>query len=489
MTTTHNFKLLGHQFGATDFIVGGDNILTGDISGLLGENFLTYSDAEFDLADGVIRLFDSKDCGHTSLAYWAHAGDAVGEVPIDPSTSFHVIGRAEVNGHVIRVLFDTGAKTSILKLNAAAHAGLSPRTPGAVPGGAVGGLGLRRAESWIVPITEFAIGGEQINNTRIRIGAIELDDADMLLGADFFLSHRVYMTKKNGRLYFTYNGGHVFDLRVNPLEANAKNLTNAEPGPDAPKDAASFARLGAAKLSRHDDVQALADFNKAVELDADSPEFLVQRARAHFGLKQVAEARTDVDSALKLKPDYAPALLMRGDGRLRNHDLPGARADYDAAEAATPDDANLGLEIAGRYEEADQFELAVAEDGKWIAAHPDDDRMPDALDGRCWTYVLWNRELDKAKADCDRAVRLSRGDHSSFDSRALLRLRLGQYDAAIRDYDAALRLQPMSAWSHYGRGLAELRKGEVAAGQADIAAAQAIAPNLPKRAASLGLTP
>jgi len=34
----------------------------------------------------------------------------------------------------------------------------------------------------------------------------------MLIGADFFLSHRVYVASSQNRLYFTYNGGPVFDL-------------------------------------------------------------------------------------------------------------------------------------------------------------------------------------------------------------------------------------------------------------------------------------
>ena len=29
----------------------------------------------------------------------------------------------------------------------------------------------------------------------------------MLLGADFFLSHRIYVANSRDKLYFTYNGG------------------------------------------------------------------------------------------------------------------------------------------------------------------------------------------------------------------------------------------------------------------------------------------
>ena len=34
----------------------------------------------------------------------------------------------------------------------------------------------------------------------------------MLLGADFFLSHRILVSNSQHKLYFTYNGGPVFQL-------------------------------------------------------------------------------------------------------------------------------------------------------------------------------------------------------------------------------------------------------------------------------------
>jgi hypothetical protein len=35
---------------------------------------------------------------------------------------------------------------------------------------------------------------------------------DLLLGADFFLSHRVYIASNPRGVYFTYSGGPLFNL-------------------------------------------------------------------------------------------------------------------------------------------------------------------------------------------------------------------------------------------------------------------------------------
>ena len=101
----------------------------------------------------------------------------------------------------------------MLTLDAAKRAGVTPESAGVVAAGtAYGGWGTRLVKTWIAPFPSFRIGEEEIRNTHLRIGALNLGDTDMLVGADFFLSHRVYVANSQAKLYFTYNGGPVFDL-------------------------------------------------------------------------------------------------------------------------------------------------------------------------------------------------------------------------------------------------------------------------------------
>jgi hypothetical protein len=76
-----------------------------------------------------------------------------------------------------------------------------------------------------------------------------------------------------------------------------------------------------------------------------------------------------------------------------------------------------------------------------------------------------------------------------FDTRALVRLRLGDYDKAIDDYDATLKLTAKNADALYGRGVAKIKKKNIPDGEADIARAQEIAPHIAERFKSLGITP
>ena len=83
----------------------------------------------------------------------------------------------------------------MLKKSAAERVGFKADAPGVVAGGLSGGIGRDVAENWIAPFASFEIGGEKVTNTRLRVATINLPDSDMLLGADFFLSHRVLVPR------------------------------------------------------------------------------------------------------------------------------------------------------------------------------------------------------------------------------------------------------------------------------------------------------
>ena len=75
------------------------------------------------------------------------------------------------------------------------------------------------------------------------------------------------------------------------------------------------------------------------------------------------------------------------------------------------------------------------------------------------------------------------------DSRAFVRLRQGEFAAAIRGYDEALAVAAELPASLYGRGIAKLRSGDTAGGEADVAAARKLAPKIDEAFAEWGVKP
>ncbi len=263
-----SFELSGATLHNVEFLVGGSEVGQGSM-GVLGQNFLHIADVEYDLGGGAIRLISPENCSKSFLAYWA--GDttpySIVDLQSEPSLNSgsadtlirrklpqlsHTIGSAYVNGTRISVLFDTGRNVfdSVGESRGARRhqAGL----PGVVNGGMSYGVGKEFFATYLVPVSSFRIGQEEIRNTRIRIGDIEVSNADMLIGADFFLSHRIFVANSQMKLYFTYNGGPVFNLSTTDHPAGGAAVDTA---PQATADAVSgagadsaadFGRRGAA---------------------------------------------------------------------------------------------------------------------------------------------------------------------------------------------------------------------------------------------------
>ena len=518
ITKVKEFTLPGVTLHNIDFLVGGSQIDSGSV-GVLGQNVLHYADVEFDLRQGVVRLIKPIGCGSKPLAYWAAKSETpYSEINIESrGQTSSAISHASINGTDIRVLFDSGAGVSTLTLKAAARVGIRPDSPGVVSGGLTGGFGRNMVPSYIAPFESFKIGDEEIRHTRLRIADLEFGDADMLIGPDFFLSHRILIANSQQRLYFTDNGGPVFNLT--PLNyAAAPGAPNspaaASPGGDAAPvsgtaqdrppeeskaatadngDAADFSRRGTAMAARGDYDHALPALSRACELAPDHSEYFFQRSKLYLRMGDRVLAGKDLDQTLKLNPQNVPALVSRARLLFTNGDVTGATADLDSANRTASKQEDLRYEMAEGYESVDRLSASVQQFDLWIAAHGDDWRIPYALNGRCWARALAGSDLPLALKDCDDALKRA-GKGSVFyakveDSRGLVLLRLGDYPKSLADYDGAIAISPKSAWSWYGRGVDKLRQHQTAAGDADIAQAKNLLPTIDEAATHYGILP
>ncbi len=495
IATVKEFTLAGVPLHDIQFMVGGTEEGSETI-GLLGQNVLGIADVEYDLADGVIRLFRPKDCERAMLAYW-DKDSPFSQIDILPATplSPHTRGDVYLDGIKLRALFDTGAAVSTLTTAGARLAGIDLKGSHLTVAGSSVGIGRREAKTWITTVDRFKIGDEEIRHAQLRITEISSFDTDMLIGADFFLSHRVYVAKSQKKLYFTYNGGPVFNLGTSSAmaPAPAKAKAGVEPaaavGAAAPIDAGSLARRAAAEAARQDFTEALADFDRAHALAPLDARLLYQRAMTHWRAGHDALAKADFDAALALQPDDAPALLARAQFAAAHDHARDATADIDHAAAVLDPGDEARIDLAALYMDAENYAAAIPQLDLWLKVHPADARRAKALNRRCWARAMLGRDLPMALADCNSAMRLSSGSALPLDSRGFVHLQLGEFDLAIADFDAALAKDPRIAWSLYGRGVARTRKGLSADGARDIAAAVALDAKLPDKAKRAGIAP
>jgi hypothetical protein len=218
MATVHEFTFGGHIQHNKQFLVG-VNVYGKSIAGVVALAVSPLEDVDYNLAKGSIRVMRPHDCKDADMAYWAGATPH-SIVTIDEVTSnLQLQPRAEalINGMPIRVMFSTGTTASMLTKKAAERLGVTPQSPGTVEVEyEIGRNGVRTGRVWMATFSSFRIGAEEIQNARLRIADIDLLDCDMLLGADFFQSHHVYVATHQRKLYFTYTGGPVFKRNVAP---------------------------------------------------------------------------------------------------------------------------------------------------------------------------------------------------------------------------------------------------------------------------------
>jgi len=500
VATAKVFTIANVDIPNVEFLVGGSEAGSGS-SGLLGQNFLVNWNVEYDLAMGAIRLFRDTDCSKQFLAYWAlqnHQPYTVTNIEKVSPLYPHAIGHAFINGEKISVLFDSGAFQSVLSLKAAARAGVKVDSPGVIDGGLTTGVGRNLVRSYIAPFASFKFAdGEEIKNARLRVADLDIGLADMLIGADFFLSHRIFIANTQAKLYFTYNGGPVFDLRTTskpPASAQAPDASAQMPDAPpsgAPEDAAALARRGSASAGRGDDEHALADLTRAVELAPNNPDYLFERGQVLLRRNEAKKALEDFNAALGLRPDFIPALMSRARLRFDTKDIAEARADLEAVDRIAAKQADVRFGLAFDYLHADLLPPAIAQFDIWIGAHGEDARMAIALSARCKARAMLGQDLSQALKDCNAAIsRSGKLQNPDFlDNLALVRFRLADYDKSIGDYDAALKIRPKNAWTLYGRGLAKMKKNNRSEGEADIAEAVKIAPGVADAYKRMGLSP
>ncbi|TWB41779.1 retroviral-like aspartic protease family protein [Nitrospirillum pindoramense] len=198
-----------------------------DVVGLLGEDVFRKFDVEIDLAHNIINLYQPRGCDSAFLGFWAENAMTADFRPVDWQAPSIVLD-VTVGGKPVRAILDSGATHSVLSLEAASRAGVTPDTPGVVMGEKSEGIGAKLVQDWVGVFDGFTLGDETIKRAKLRFsdlnGSASYADAgsrtrfdtsggpEMLLGADFLRAHHVLIAHSQNRLYFTYNGGPVFQV-------------------------------------------------------------------------------------------------------------------------------------------------------------------------------------------------------------------------------------------------------------------------------------
>jgi hypothetical protein len=217
-------------------------------------------DVEISAADGQMKIFVPSGCDNAFLAYWDKDASSVPLVDLSTSDPRQIL-TVRVNGKEMTAMIDSGSPISIVNIDAAARAGITPTSAGVseLQSGFV--PYKQNGKVWKANFSTFSIGNEVIQHPSIAIADLwgspdakaqdpaaslrlafiaptlvgatgvpvtpsteavasiaRLSTADtaptvqpdILLGADFLRAHRVLLAISQRKMYFTYAGGTVF---------------------------------------------------------------------------------------------------------------------------------------------------------------------------------------------------------------------------------------------------------------------------------------
>ena len=215
-----------------------------------------------------------------------------------------------------------------------------------------------------------------------------------------------------------------------------------------------FFELGVDALQSDKYERALADFSKAIELDATRAAAYSNRCLVYIQLGNYEKASEDCTIALKFNPNNAEASLNRGMAYFRLGNYPAAISEYNRAIEQQPDDLrayyNRGLV---RFEIRD-FQGALNDYNQAISKSDggSDSRLVEVYNDRGLAELMLG-SVEDAIADFSLAIHLDASNHRAFYNRACACHRMGNLLAAIRDFTAALQLDPNHAQAYVNRGI------------------------------------
>jgi len=140
--------------------------------------------------------------------------------------------------------------------------------------------------------------------------------------------------------------------------------------------------------------RAIADYDRAIELNPEDAAAHYNRGNAYADLEDYERAIADYDRAIELNPELAQAHSNRGSAYAALEDYERAIADYDRAIELNPELAQAHSNRGLAYADLEDYERAIADYDRAIELNPED---AGARFNKACAYAL----LKKVPQACD----------------------------------------------------------------------------------------
>ncbi len=264
--------------------------------------------------------------------------------------------------------------------------------------------------------------------------------------------------------------------------------------------------------------QAIAEYDKQIELKPGDVEVLVARAEACYLDDQQDRALAGYDEALRLDPDHAAALNNRGMIQMERENWDRALADLDGALRLDPlspslhvnrarihlarekprralDDLNEAVRLDPHYDDAYALrglvhrQLAPREESLRKKPEAEDPAVADFAAAirinpeSAWLYArraearMARGETEHVMADCNRAIELDKECSLAYGLRGVVHQQADEPDQAVEDCSEAIRLGLEVADVYFSRSVVYFDRDELSRALSDCTRALELDPD------------
>ena len=231
---------------------------------------------------------------------------------------------------------------------------------------------------------------------------------------------------------------------------------NSTDKPYGPQNAIAYFQRGNENLTLGKYKEAIADYDKAIELNPQYALAYNNRGIAKLHLGDSKEAIADYNKAIELDPKYAKAYCNRGIANCDLGNYEKSITDCNKAIELNPQDADAYHNRGNAELELGKYKEAIEDYNKAIELNP---QFASTYNNRGFT----NFNLDKheeAIKDYNKAIEINPQHAKAYCNRGVSKSALGEPKKAIEDYDKAIKLNPQYSYAYYNRGDAKSNLGD-----------------------------
>ncbi len=222
-----------------------------------------------------------------------------------------------------------------------------------------------------------------------------------------------------------------------------------------PDKAEAYYQDGLRQFEAGDYKSAIANFDKAIQIDPKREKAYNNRGKAYYKMGQYESAIQDYDQTVQLNPQNAQAFNDRGLAYSSSGNQQKAIDDYTKAINLKPDLADAYSNRAQAYKTQGNYKSALQDYNESIKRNPNQ------------AAAFYDRGISQSKlgqnrqavSDFNEAIRLNPGYAAAYNGRGLSYQSLKNYPQAITDFSQAITLDPKFAEAYCNRGALYLSQG------------------------------